>query len=331
MATGSAIHISRERFHLAWDPAIPAIETVQSGDEVEFDLLDAGGGQLTATSTVADIATLDFSRVDQVNGPVAVEGRGARRHAPGRPARVPAGRLGLDRDRSRASGCSPTTSRSPRCAITRVPASAAASSSCPASGSRSSPFCGEVGVAPRTGPLSTIPPDVHGGNMDTRHLSRRARRCSCRCSTTARGSVAGRRPRGPGRRRGVRDRDRDADARARPADRAQGPVHSPAPEFITAPDPRPRRPSGRGTRRTASGRTCTVAARDAVRRMIDWLGREHGLAADRRLHAVLARAWTCGSARSWTCRTSSSRRTARWASSTELGEGGPAGPPSIAR
>jgi acetamidase/formamidase len=38
MATGSAIHISRERFHLAWDPAIPAIETVRSGDEVEFDL-----------------------------------------------------------------------------------------------------------------------------------------------------------------------------------------------------------------------------------------------------------------------------------------------------
>ena len=32
------------------------------------------------------------------------------------------------------------------------------------------PFCGEMGVAPATGPLSTIPPDVHGGNMDTRHL-----------------------------------------------------------------------------------------------------------------------------------------------------------------
>ena len=32
------------------------------------------------------------------------------------------------------------------------------------------PFCGEMGVAPASGPLSTIPPDVHGGNMDTRHL-----------------------------------------------------------------------------------------------------------------------------------------------------------------
>ena len=27
-----------------------------------------------------------------------------------------------------------------------------------------------MGVAPLAGPLSTIPPDLHGGNMDTRHL-----------------------------------------------------------------------------------------------------------------------------------------------------------------
>src|SRR5580765_6098523 len=77
MATGSALHISRDRFHIAWDPAIPPIETVQSGADVEFDLLDASGGQLTSSSTVADIASLDFSRVDQVNGPIAVEGAAA--------------------------------------------------------------------------------------------------------------------------------------------------------------------------------------------------------------------------------------------------------------
>ena len=46
MATTPAIHVTRDRFHLAWDPAIPAIETVASGDIVEFDLLDASGGQL---------------------------------------------------------------------------------------------------------------------------------------------------------------------------------------------------------------------------------------------------------------------------------------------
>src|SRR4029453_14202162 len=33
------------------------------------------------------------------------------------------------------------------------------------------PFCGEIGVAPPDGPRSTTPPDVHGGNMDTRPLT----------------------------------------------------------------------------------------------------------------------------------------------------------------
>src|SRR5262249_50652132 len=49
--TPPAIHIPRDRSHRAWDPAIPPIETVASGDVVEFDLLDAAGGQLSAAST----------------------------------------------------------------------------------------------------------------------------------------------------------------------------------------------------------------------------------------------------------------------------------------
>jgi acetamidase/formamidase len=74
MHTSPAIHVSRDQFHLAWDPAIEPIETVESGAVVEFDLLDASGGQLTAASTVEDLARLDFDRVDQVNGPIAVVG-----------------------------------------------------------------------------------------------------------------------------------------------------------------------------------------------------------------------------------------------------------------
>ena len=55
MATAPAIHIGRDRFHLKWDPAIPPIETIESGGLVEFDLLDASGGQITEGSTVEDL------------------------------------------------------------------------------------------------------------------------------------------------------------------------------------------------------------------------------------------------------------------------------------
>jgi len=73
-STVPAFHVTREQFHLAWDPAVPPIASVASGSVVTFDCLDASGGQITAGSTVDDLAQLDFSRVDQVNGPVAVEG-----------------------------------------------------------------------------------------------------------------------------------------------------------------------------------------------------------------------------------------------------------------
>lgn len=68
------VHIRRDQNHLAWDPATPPLATVGSGDEVEFDCLDASNGQLTAESRTEDLATLEFDRVDQVTGPVAVEG-----------------------------------------------------------------------------------------------------------------------------------------------------------------------------------------------------------------------------------------------------------------
>ena len=51
-----------------------------------------------------------------------------------------------------------------------------------------------------------------------------------------------------------------------------------APEFLAAADPHAELRSGRATPPMASGPDLMAAARDATRRMIDWLGREHGLA-----------------------------------------------------
>ena len=47
----AAVHVSRDQNHLVWDPAIPAVATIGSGDIVELDCLDASFGQLTADST----------------------------------------------------------------------------------------------------------------------------------------------------------------------------------------------------------------------------------------------------------------------------------------
>jgi len=74
MLTTPSVHVTRDRYHLAWDPAIPPIETVDSGAVVEFDLLDASCGQLDANCGVPQLLTLDFDRVDQVGGPIAVAG-----------------------------------------------------------------------------------------------------------------------------------------------------------------------------------------------------------------------------------------------------------------
>jgi len=170
MQTSPAIRISRDRFHLAWDPAIAAIETVESGAVVEFDLLDASGGQLTATSTLEDLARLDFDRVDQVNGPIAVAGA------------EPGDTLQVDLLEFEPADWGWTASipgfglladdfADPALRISRVPGIGERAEFLPGVRVPIVPFCGEIGVAPPTGPRSTIPPDLHGGNMDTRHLT----------------------------------------------------------------------------------------------------------------------------------------------------------------
>jgi amidase len=60
--------------HFGWDNAIPPALTVAPGDTVEFECNDASGGQLSPASTVADVGTLDFGKVNPVTGPVFIDG-----------------------------------------------------------------------------------------------------------------------------------------------------------------------------------------------------------------------------------------------------------------
>ncbi len=174
--TGRTIHVQRNQFHLAWDNSIAPIATIQSSEEVEFDLLDAAGGQIGPESTVEAIHTLDFARVDQVNGPIYVEGAEAGDTLQvefldlqpanwGWTAIIPGFGLLADEFPEAAlkiwhleGGAEGWAEFAPGI---RIPLA---------------PFCGEIGLAPAaSGALSTIPPYRHGGNMDTKHITKGAK------------------------------------------------------------------------------------------------------------------------------------------------------------
>ena len=273
MATPS-IHVARDQNHLAWDPAIPPVASVGSGEVVEFDCLDASFGQLTDESTNDDLARLDFARDDQVNGPVEVVGAEPGdtlqvellEFAPadwGWTASIPG--FGLLADdfpdgEYKVTRFDPSADRAEFWPGIRVPLA---------------PFCGEIGVAPQTGPLSTIPPDRHGGNMDTRHLVAGSTLFLPVFVPGARISMGdGHATQGDGEVCGTAI---ETPMRARVRLTVRKDLHVNAPEFLAAPDPHADLRNGRRYATDGIGPDLMDAARDTLRRMIEWLSREHGL------------------------------------------------------
>lgn len=157
--------------HLSWCNAHPPVKVIAPGDIVTFEEIDTVCGQLDRNSTAADIATLDFSNVNPVVGPVYVDGA-----EPGDALKVtllefagsgwgwtalipgfglladefPDPALNIwDYDRSLSS---PMLFSS----VAKIPLR---------------PFCGIIGVEQAAkGEFSTLPPYPTGGNMDTRDL-----------------------------------------------------------------------------------------------------------------------------------------------------------------
>ncbi|MDX6525668.1 MAG: hypothetical protein QOI43_1179 [Gaiellales bacterium] len=67
--------IGREvRTHRRWDVDIEPVLVVAPGDVVTAETDDFAGGQITRSSTAADLPTLDFDRIYPLAGPVYVEG-----------------------------------------------------------------------------------------------------------------------------------------------------------------------------------------------------------------------------------------------------------------
>ncbi|MEP7061014.1 MAG: acetamidase/formamidase family protein [Betaproteobacteria bacterium] len=157
--------------HLGWNNTYAPALTIDPGETISFHPSDASGGQITASSTVADIATLDFSKVNPVVGPVYVNGA-----EPGDALKVtllsfaPSG-WGWT---ANIPGFGLLADQFPEPALhiwkyasdLGTPAMYGPGGRVPLK-----PFCGTIGLAPaEPGVHSIVPPRRVGGNMDIRDI-----------------------------------------------------------------------------------------------------------------------------------------------------------------
>ena len=142
------------------------------GETVAFETVDASGKQLTPASTVADVAALDFDKVNPVTGPVYVDGA-----EPGDALKVtiesfaPSG-WGWT---ANIPGFGLLTDQFPEPALhlwKYDPATMAPAMYGPGGRVPLKPFTGVIGCAPsEPGLHSIVPPRWVGGNMDIRDIA----------------------------------------------------------------------------------------------------------------------------------------------------------------
>jgi acetamidase/formamidase len=164
--------IHRKNHNFAWSRDFTPALRCKPGETIHFECLDAGDGHFKQGSTSADVATLDFSRVNPVTGPVYVEGAKPgdalkitfRKFIPsgfGWTANIPGFGLLADQfpDPALHLWTYDPSTMSPALfgPKARVPLKA---------------FAGEVGLAPaEPGQHSVVPPRAVGGNLDIRDLA----------------------------------------------------------------------------------------------------------------------------------------------------------------
>ena len=158
--------------HLGWDHSIPPAEKVTPGTTLEFQCLDSGSGHFTPDSTVDDIGTLDFSKVNPVTGPIHVDGAkpgdalkieilSFKPSGFGWTANIPG--FGLLADQFK----DPALTLWNYDATSLEPALFGKHGKVPLK-----PFAGTIGLAPaQPGLHSVVPPRRVGGNLDIRDLA----------------------------------------------------------------------------------------------------------------------------------------------------------------
>ena len=166
--TNHTIH----KHHFGWNNANEPAVSIASGETIEFRTVDSSGGQITPKSTVADIAKLDFAKVNPVSGPVYIDdaepGDAVKvtllDFTPsgwGRTANIPG--FGLLADQFPEPALHIWTYD----AKGMAPAAYGPGGRVPLR-----PFCGTIGLAPaEPGTHSIVPPRRVGGNMDIRDMA----------------------------------------------------------------------------------------------------------------------------------------------------------------
>ena len=164
--------VHRHQHHQGWDNSFAPVLTIAPGQTVEFDVSESSGGQLSPQSTVADVARMDFGKINPVCGPVFIDGT-----QPGDVVKVtllnfqPSGwgwtanipGFGLLADDFRDPALHLWTYN----ADTLAPALYGSWARVPLK-----PFTGTIGVAPAAPGLhSIVPPRRVGGNMDVRDMA----------------------------------------------------------------------------------------------------------------------------------------------------------------
>jgi acetamidase/formamidase len=164
--------IHNHQHHFGWDNSNAPILTIAPGETIIFDCPDASGGQLTAGSTVADVARMDFGRINPVVGPVFIDGA-----KPGDALKITIGDFvpsgfgwtanipgfGLLADQF----TEPALHIWSYDKATMAPAAFSSAARVPLK-----PFTGTIGLAlAAPGLHSIVPPRRTGGNMDVRDLA----------------------------------------------------------------------------------------------------------------------------------------------------------------
>ncbi len=169
--------IHAHQHHHGWNRDRPAVLRVAPGETVLFETIDSSGGQLSPVSTLADLGTLDFGRINPVTGPVHIDGV-----MPGDVLRVTVEHFAPSTAHGDAWGWTanipgfglladqfpdPALHLWRYDAATLAPAAFGKFARIPLK-----PFCGTIGLAPgEPGQHSVVPPRRVGGNLDIRDVA----------------------------------------------------------------------------------------------------------------------------------------------------------------